>query len=320
MSRIEKTVFICYRRFNIAWALFIYQNLTNHGFDVFFDYQNIDCGDFEKVIIENIKSRAHFIIILTPSALDRCKESGDWMRREIEIALKEKRNIIPLMVESFDFGSPDVKKLLTGKLASLSKLNGLRIPSEYAFEAMDRLRSRYLAVDLKNVKLPELQESVKQITLSQKEAASQAEPVEEQQLTSQDWFERGFVFQQNESFDEAERCYNEYIKLETYSHNLAIVNNNLGNMYADQGKQEEAIAAYKKAIELDPNYAYPYNGLGIVYADQGKQEAAIAAYKKAIELDPNYAPPYNGPGFKHHCKTGRLHQYQGHSPGTGYTA
>ncbi len=105
MGRIEKTVFISYRRANLPWALFIYQNLTMHGYDVFFDYLSIDSGNFEKVILDNIRARAHFITVLTPSALERCKEPGDWLRREIETAIEEKRNIIPLMMESFDFGS-----------------------------------------------------------------------------------------------------------------------------------------------------------------------------------------------------------------------
>ena len=128
MGRIEKTVFISYRRTNLPWALFIYQNLTMHGYDVFFDYQSIDSGNFEKVILENIKARAHFLVILTPSALERCKKPDDWLRREIETAMDEKRNIVPLMMEGFDFGSPLVKEALTGKLAVLSGINALSVP------------------------------------------------------------------------------------------------------------------------------------------------------------------------------------------------
>ena len=43
MERIEKTVFLSYRRTNIPWALVIFQNLTQHGFDVFFDYNAFPC-------------------------------------------------------------------------------------------------------------------------------------------------------------------------------------------------------------------------------------------------------------------------------------
>jgi hypothetical protein len=57
MSRIERSVFISYRRSTgSAWALAIVQNLTHHGYDVFFDYQGIASGDFEQVILENIKA------------------------------------------------------------------------------------------------------------------------------------------------------------------------------------------------------------------------------------------------------------------------
>ena len=72
MLRIEKSVFISYRRTNVPWALNVYQDLTHHGYDVFFDFEGIGSGDFESIIVDNITSRAHFLILLTPSALERC--------------------------------------------------------------------------------------------------------------------------------------------------------------------------------------------------------------------------------------------------------
>src|ERR1700733_8548923 len=106
MGRIEKTVFISYRRTNVPWALAISQNLTHHGYDVFFDFNGIASGDFEQVILGNIKARAHFVVLLTPSALERSGEPADWLRREIETALDTKRNIVPVMLEGFDFATP----------------------------------------------------------------------------------------------------------------------------------------------------------------------------------------------------------------------
>ena len=70
MGRIEKSVFLSYRRTNFSWALAIYQDLTQHGYDVFFDYNSIPAGDFETLILENVRARAHFLVVLTPSALD----------------------------------------------------------------------------------------------------------------------------------------------------------------------------------------------------------------------------------------------------------
>ena len=140
MGRIEKTIFISYRRTNYWTALAVYQNLTMNGYDVFFDYNSIPSGDFEQVITENVKFRAHFIVLLSPSALDRCNEPGDWLRREIETAIDSKRNIIPLMMEGFDFNSPTTVKTLTGKLAELKKYNAMTIPAEYFDDAMTKLR------------------------------------------------------------------------------------------------------------------------------------------------------------------------------------
>ncbi len=105
MEFIQKTVFISYRRTNVPWALAISQYLTHKGFDVFFDYLSIKSGDFEQIITENIKARAHFLILLTPSAIERCVEPNDWFKREVEIALHSKRNIVPILLEGFDFGA-----------------------------------------------------------------------------------------------------------------------------------------------------------------------------------------------------------------------
>src|SRR6266436_10307097 len=113
MERIEKTVFISYRHTNFPWALAIFQNLTQHGYDVFFDYNGIASGDFERVIVGNIIARAHFLILLTPSALEHCNDPEDWVRREVETALVHQRNIVPLMLEGFDFGAPKIASPLT---------------------------------------------------------------------------------------------------------------------------------------------------------------------------------------------------------------
>jgi hypothetical protein len=128
MGRIEKTVFISYRRADEGWALAVFGDLTRHGYDVFVDYEGIASGHFSTVIFENIRARAHFLVLLTPTALERCGDPDDWMRREIEAALDSRRNIVPLILEGFDFGTPAIATRLTGKLAALKQYNGLSIP------------------------------------------------------------------------------------------------------------------------------------------------------------------------------------------------
>jgi hypothetical protein len=64
----KERVFLSHRRTNIAWAL-AFQNLLQHGYDVFIDYVGIAGGAFERVILGNLTSRAHFILLIPP-ALD----------------------------------------------------------------------------------------------------------------------------------------------------------------------------------------------------------------------------------------------------------
>jgi len=173
VARIEKTVFISYRRKDISWALAVYQYLTKFDYDVFFDYTSISSGDFEQIIVSNIKARAHFVLVLTPTALDRTSNPGDWLRREIETAIDEKRNIIPLLFDDFNFGSPSVAEKLTGKMASISRYNGLDIPSGYFPEAMERLRTRYLNVPLDAVLHP-ISTKVRKVVKEEKDAANKA--------------------------------------------------------------------------------------------------------------------------------------------------
>jgi hypothetical protein len=45
MERIENTVFLSYRHTNAPWALAIFQNLTDHGYDVFFDFSGVASGE-----------------------------------------------------------------------------------------------------------------------------------------------------------------------------------------------------------------------------------------------------------------------------------
>jgi hypothetical protein len=87
MGRIEKTVFVSYRRTDHWAALAIFGNLTQHGYDVFIDFDGIASGKFEPVIFENIRARAHFLVLLTPTALEpRSERAAAWGSNSVEAA------------------------------------------------------------------------------------------------------------------------------------------------------------------------------------------------------------------------------------------
>lgn len=79
----------------------------------------------------------------------------------------------------------------------------------------------------------------------------------------------------------------------------SITYNTCGIAYAKQGLYEKAIAAFKKAIDLNKKDAQARNNLGVVYARQGFYEKAIAEYTEAIDLNPNFAEAYKNRGLNH---------------------
>lgn len=55
----------------------------------------------------------------------------------------------------------------------------------------------------------------------------------------------------------------------------------LGNTYAKEGKFEQAIAAYKKALILKPNYTHAALSLSILYNDLGKYDEGKFMFTRA---------------------------------------
>jgi tetratricopeptide (TPR) repeat protein len=53
------------------------------------------------------------------------------------------------------------------------------------------------------------------------------------------------------------------------------------------GRVEEAIAGYKRAIEVDPAFELAWNGLSMAYRKLGDLDAAIEAAQKLVELAPD---------------------------------
>ena len=100
----EKTVFISYRRDTVGnlFARLVEGALKRRGYDVFLDVDCIDAGEWAKQILTEVPKRAHFLLLLTPGALDRCTDETDWVRRELLLALERRRNIVPVREESVD--------------------------------------------------------------------------------------------------------------------------------------------------------------------------------------------------------------------------
>jgi len=96
----------------------------------------------------------------------------------------------------------------------------------------------------------------------------------------------GLVLDQEGRIDEAIAHYHKAMEIRA---NGAEFYNNLGNALVHKGQIDEAIAQYQRTVEIDPNYARAYNNLGDVLSQKkGRIDEGILKYQQALEIDPTY--------------------------------
>jgi protein O-GlcNAc transferase len=71
---------------------------------------------------------------------------------------------------------------------------------------------------------------------------------------------------------------------------------NLGDAFLGLGRPEDAVASYRQAITLQPDYAEAHFSLGIAFQNRGRMSDAAACYREAIAIRPDYAGAHNNLG------------------------
>lgn len=135
MNNRRVQVFISYRReTGRDIARNIYERLTLSGYSTFFDYDSTRQGKFNEQIFTAIEQCKDFVLVLSPNALKRCNDAGDWVRIEIERAIKHKKNIILIATEEFD-GFPSIPE----SISEIKYINIIFLVQKYYNESFREL-------------------------------------------------------------------------------------------------------------------------------------------------------------------------------------
>lgn len=94
----------------------------------------------------------------------------------------------------------------------------------------------------------------------------------------------GILFSQIDRIDDAIVEFQEALKIMPVSD----IYSNLGAMLASQGKFDQAIDVYNKAILLEPNNVKAYYNLARILMQKGNVTQAIVEFRRVIELDPRH--------------------------------
>lgn len=84
-------------------------------------------------------------------------------------------------------------------------------------------------------------------------------------------------------FKKIEALYKKAIRLNP---RCAEAHNNLGDLYENVGRFDDAIREYETAVQLAPDEALSYFGLGDVYYKTNRVDEAITWYEKGLKYDP----------------------------------
>ena len=100
----------------------------------------------------------------------------------------------------------------------------------------------------------------------------------------------GYVYYELGRWDEASKEFEEALKLNPH---YALSVYNLGLISYRKGCVDTAIDLYKKAIQLDAKFPYSFYNLGIAYYQKGLYKDAIEAFVKFVRLKPDYENAHN---------------------------
>ena len=148
MKQENYDIFVSYRRTAFDTANLIAEKLRHAGYKVFFDVDTLTAGKFNEQLLEVIANCKDFILVLPENALDRCHQADDWVRQETLCAMKNKKNLVPVMLDGFSWPKP-----MPDGMEELSNYQAVAaVGHEYFDLAMKRLQGYLVSKPKKPLK------------------------------------------------------------------------------------------------------------------------------------------------------------------------
>ena len=110
------------------------------------------------------------------------------------------------------------------------------------------------------------------------------------------WCYLGIALHDLRKYDQSIAAYERALALQP---NFPIVLNNMGNSLRYLGRVQESDEAFQKAIDLSPNYFNAYRNRGTLHAWTGRIDLAFKYYHQAMQLNPNDAELHRNLGVIH---------------------
>lgn len=79
-------IFLCHVEIFFIFSSLLKVHLQLRGFSVFIDVERLEAGKFDNNLLNSIRQAKHFLLVLTPNALERCTEDiecKDWVHKVI---------------------------------------------------------------------------------------------------------------------------------------------------------------------------------------------------------------------------------------------
>jgi adenylate cyclase len=139
--------------------------------------------------------------------------------------------------------------------------------------------------------LNEIEKLKKEMGKSEGEKVSQEKYTKAvNELNAMDWFRKGYVLRYSDKNNkEAMKAFDKAIEIDP---NYARAYAQRGIIYNEWRQYLKALKESEQAIKLDPNLAWGFNCRGVAYTGLMNYQEAIQDFNRALELEPKFVWPY----------------------------